>query len=39
MNDVEFASYADDNTPYAVRTNTNEVVLVLEDIYRQLIII
>ena len=37
MNDVEFASYADDNTPYAVRTNIDEVIAALEDIYKQLL--
>ena len=36
MNDVEFASYADDNAPHAVRTNTEEVIVALEDICKQL---
>ena len=33
---VEFASYADDNTPYAIRTNIEEVIVALEDICKQL---
>ena len=36
LNDVEFASYADDNTPNAVRTNIDELVVALENIYKQL---
>lgn len=32
MNYVEFPSYANDNTPYAARTNIDEVVVALEDI-------
>ena len=36
MNDVESASYANDNMPYAVRTNIDEVIVALEDIYKQL---
>ena len=36
LSDVEFASLADDNTPYAVRTNIDVVIVALEDIYKQL---
>lgn len=35
MYDVEFPRYADDNTSYAVRKNIDEVILALEDIYKQ----
>ena len=36
MNDVEFASYADDNTQYAIRANTDTIIVALEDIPKQL---
>ena len=36
VNDVEFASYADGNTPNARRTNIDEVTVALEDISKQL---
>ena len=35
MNDVEFPSYADDDTSYAVRKNIDDVTVALEDIYKQ----
>lgn len=35
MYDVEFPRYTDDNTSYAVRKNIDEVILALEDIYKQ----
>ena len=31
MNDVEFASYADDNTPFFVGDNLNDVILKLQN--------
>ena len=30
INDVEFASYANDNTPYSTRTNTDEKNVALD---------
>lgn len=35
MNDVEFPSYANDDTSYAVRKNIDDVIVALEDIYKQ----
>ena len=32
MNDVEFASYAHGIIPYAIETNIDEVIAVMEDI-------
>ena len=36
MNDTDFASYADDNTPYAIGNSTEEVIETLEKISRYL---
>lgn len=31
MEDIDFASYADDNTPYTIDDDTDQVVSTLED--------
>ena len=35
MNNTELASHAYDNKPYAIKTNIDEVIITLEDIYKQ----
>ena len=31
MNDTDFASYADDNTPYTIRNNMEDVIFELQN--------